>query len=267
MDEVFRLRRVTSCLQRQEVTKKRRPGVCAQQLVTFASSPCHPWRGIAHSPTPGPALHGRAFGPYGVTLSHSIWASPLRFSAEVGVLDRPSLACLKRLRHPCLARVCARLFHLVLRGSAQPDGGNVQSHIKSNARLSTVIPAQAGIQSIEPHTPQLPLTLRPLPQGERGLKAGSRRLLTLLWLWLLPCCGRSPRLAAPSIGVRGEQARAQTRGEAGCRRFHPQAMDGLWVKPAAGEKRRAPSNRFLIGRRRLRGGPSLVTFLWLLTRK
>ena len=39
---------------------------------------------------------------------------PLRFSAEVGFLDRPSLACLKTHRHPCLARVCARLFHLVL---------------------------------------------------------------------------------------------------------------------------------------------------------
>jgi hypothetical protein len=38
----------------------------------------------------------------------------LRFSAEVGFLDRPSLACLKTLRHPCLARVCARLIHLGL---------------------------------------------------------------------------------------------------------------------------------------------------------
>ena len=35
---------------------------------------------------------------------------------------RPSLACTKRLRHPCLARVCARLFHLGLRCSAQPAG-------------------------------------------------------------------------------------------------------------------------------------------------
>src|SRR5882757_630772 len=27
----------------------------------------------------------------------------------------------------CLARVCARLFHLVLRGSAQPDGGGTST--------------------------------------------------------------------------------------------------------------------------------------------
>jgi len=63
---------------------------------------------------------------------------PLRFSAEAGVSDRPSLACLKRLRHPCLARVCARLFHLVLRGSAQPDGENVNSvEAKANDKTTT----------------------------------------------------------------------------------------------------------------------------------
>jgi hypothetical protein len=46
----FRLRRVTSCLQRQEVTKKRRPGVCARlRRVPCASRPRrvsstgHPW--------------------------------------------------------------------------------------------------------------------------------------------------------------------------------------------------------------------------------
>ena len=91
LDEVFRLRRVTSFQQRKEVTKKRRPDVCADQSLT------------------------RLIGP-------------LRFSDKVGFLDRPSLACLKTLRHPCLARVCARLIHLGLQGSAQPDGGNIKSH-------------------------------------------------------------------------------------------------------------------------------------------
>jgi len=147
-------------------------------------------------------------------------------------------------------------------GAARRGGTSKAESEASQKQL--VIPAQAGIQ-LWPYTPQPPLTLRPLPQGERGPRAGSRRLLTLPLM--LPCCGRSPRPAAPSIAACGEQARAQTRVKAGSRRFHPQAMDGLWVKPAAGEKRREPSNRFLIGRRRLRGGPSLVTFLWLLTRK
>jgi hypothetical protein len=37
----------------------------------------------------------------------------------------------------CLARVCARLFHLVLRGSAQPDGENVKNHdnIKNQSNI------------------------------------------------------------------------------------------------------------------------------------
>src|SRR5882757_2152611 len=92
----------------------------------------------------------------------------------------------------CLARVCARLFHLRLRCSAQPDGEESQKPTPQQKRhFSTiVIPAKARIQGPKRctplPTPHPPTTTSgagsgPLLQGggnERqrslGLRAGAR---------------------------------------------------------------------------------------------
>ena len=56
---------------------------------------------------------------------------PLRFAAGVGVLDRPSLACLKRLRHPASPASARGYSTPSLRCSAQPDG---EEHQKQQPR-------------------------------------------------------------------------------------------------------------------------------------
>ncbi|WP_157572490.1 hypothetical protein [Nevskia soli] len=72
-----------------------------------------------------------------------------------GVFVQAILGLYKNASASCLARVCARLFHLVLRCSAQPHGegtSKAQNNVKSrNVALERalslfVIPAQAGIQ-------------------------------------------------------------------------------------------------------------------------
>ena len=108
----------------QRKVTKRNATRCLRRHFVFEFIPAVPGETSLLLPTPGPAIHGRAFGLAGVTLSHSSKPSPLRFSAKVGFLDRPSLACLKTLRHP--ASPASAHGYSTLACDARPDGEDHQ---------------------------------------------------------------------------------------------------------------------------------------------
>jgi len=169
-----------------------------------------------------------------ITRSPALRSRSGRFRQAIPGLSKTASASLPRPR--LRAAIPLRLCDL---GAAKRGGtAKAKAQQRQHQKLKSQHPPASSPRrrgSSSSRTRRNHPSPQPPPARGGGLKAGRRDAFDSAFdvavdvhpVWLR----RASQLAA-NRPARGRGSRQ------GCRRFHPQAMDGLWVKPVASEKRR-----------------------------